>query len=244
MSTQDFLVELGTEELPPKALKKLSDAFTQGIIAGLDSAQLAYGDCKSFAAPRRLALLVKGLEVAQPDQKLERRGPAVQAAFDATGKPTKAAEGFARSNGVSVDQLETLDTPKGAWLVYRSVKQGAKTASLLPEIVSQSLANLPIPKRMRWGARREEFVRPAQWLVMLLGGEVVNCNILGLKASSESRGHRFHANQPIVVGQPADYQKVLEEEGRVQPDFIARRETIKQQVEAAASELSGLAVIR
>ncbi len=243
MSTQDFLVELGTEELPPKALKKLSHAFTQGIIAGLDSAQLSYGEYHSFAAPRRLALLIKGLEVAQPDQKLERRGPAVQAAFDATGNPTKAAEGFARSNGVSVEQLETLDTPKGAWLVYRSVKQGVKTTSLLPEIISQSLANLPIPKRMRWGALREEFVRPVHWLVMLFGDEVVDCEILGLKAGSESRGHRFHANQPLVIGQPVDYQKVLEEEGRVQPDFMARRETIKQQVETTASQLGGQAVI-
>ena len=243
MSTQDFLVELGTEELPPKALKKLSQAFTDGIISGLTNAQLSFSEYQSFAAPRRLALLIKGLETAQPDQKLERRGPAIQAAFDASGNPTKAAEGFARSNGVSVDQLETLDTPKGAWLVYRSVKQGTATASLLPEIVSQSLAGLPIPKRMRWGARREEFVRPVHWLVMLLGDEVIDCEILGLKAGAESRGHRFHANQAITIGQPSNYQKVLEEEGKVLADFTARSEVIRQQVMTEANRINGTAVI-
>ncbi|KEQ16601.1 glycine--tRNA ligase subunit beta [Endozoicomonas numazuensis] len=243
MSQKDFLVELGTEELPPKALKKLSNAFTQGIVDRLKSAQLSFDSFEAFAAPRRLALLIKGLETAQPDQQMERRGPAVKAAFDAEGKATKAAEGFARSNGVTVDQLETLETDKGAWLVYRAVQQGSETTQLLPEIISQSLNELPIPKRMRWGARRTEFVRPVHWLVMLMGEEVVDCEILGLKSGNQTRGHRFHANQPLTINQPADYQNLLREQGKVMALFEERRNLIKKQVTDVATGLGGEAVI-
>lgn len=243
MSKQDFLVELGTEELPPKALKKLSDAFTNGIINDLKDAQLSFDSFESFAAPRRLALLVKGLETSQPDQNLERRGPAVKAAFDADGNATKAAEGFARSNGVTVGQLEHLETPKGAWLVFRAVQQGSRTVELLPEIVSKSLAGLPVPKRMRWGASRAEFVRPVHWLVMLMGSEVVNCEILGLKSGNKTRGHRFHANHELTINAPADYQKLLLEEGKVVAGFAARRETIKSRVNEVATANGGAAVI-
>lgn len=243
MSKQDFLVELGTEELPPKALKKLSAAFSQGITEGLKSAQLSFDDVESFAAPRRLALLVKGLETAQPDQNMERRGPAVKAAFDAEGKPSKAAEGFARSNGVTVDQLETLETDKGAWLVYRAVKKGAQTSELLPGIVTKSLNELPIPKRMRWGSSRTEFVRPVHWLVMLLGNEVVDCKILGLKSGSRTKGHRFHANQWLEITAPADYHAILKEQGKVQADFATRRDIIQTQVTEVATSLGGKAVI-
>ena len=243
ITTQDFLVELGTEELPPKALKKLSAAFTKGIIDGLEKAQLSFEGYKSFAAPRRLALQITGLETAQPDQNMERRGPAVQAAFDAEGNPSKAAQGFARSNGVDVADLETLETPKGSWLVFRSVKKGEQTSALLPEIISQSLAALPIPKRMRWGANRTEFVRPVHWLLMLQGEEVVNAEILGLKAGNTTRGHRFHANTGLTVNKPADYQTVLVEQGKVQPEFDARRILIKGQVEKIAANLNGFAEI-
>ena len=243
MTTQDFLVELGTEELPPKALKKLSAAFTQGILDGLDKAQIRFANHTSYAAPRRLALLIKGLEAAQPDQNLERRGPAVKAAYDAEGNPSKAAQGFARSNGVSFEELETLETPKGAWLVYRSVKKGESTASLLPEVISQSLSALPIPKRMRWGASRTEFVRPVHWLVMLMGEQVIEADILGLKAGNTTRGHRFHANKELTIHHPADYQNVLVEQGKVQPDFAARRDLIESQVQDVARKLSGEAAI-
>ena len=243
MSKQDFLVELGTEELPPKALKKLSVAFTNGIIGGLEDAQLSFDSFESFAAPRRLALLVKGLETAQPDQNLERRGPAVQAGFDAKGNATKAAEGFARSNGVTVEQLEQLETPKGAWLVFRAVQQGSKTVELLPEIVSKSLAGLPIPKRMRWGASRSEFVRPVHWLVMLMGSEVIDCEILGLKSGNKTRGHRFHANHELTISASADYQQLLLEEGKVVAKFAARRETIRTKVNEVAAANGGTAVI-
>lgn len=243
MTTQDFLVELGTEELPPKALKKLSAAFTQGILDGLGKAQLSFESHTSYAAPRRLALLIKDLEVAQPDQNMERRGPAIKAAYDAEGNPTKAAQGFARSNGVNFEDLETLETPKGAWLVYRSVKKGEATSSLLPDIISQSLNALPIPKRMRWGASRTEFVRPVHWLVLLMGDKVVNADILGLKAGNTTRGHRFHANTELTITTPSDYQKVLVEQGKVQPDFAARRELIETQVKEVAAKLNGVAEI-
>lgn len=243
MSKQDFLVELGTEELPPKVLKKLSNAFSTGILDGLKNAQLSFDGVESFAAPRRLALLVKGLDIAQPDQNLERRGPAVKAAFDAEGKATRAAEGFARSNGVTVDQLKQQETPKGAWLVYRAVQQGSKTSDLLPEIVSRSLAALPIPKRMRWGASRTEFVRPVHWLAMLLGNEVVNCEILGLKSGNKTKGHRFHANHELTITSPAAYQSLLLEEGKVVADFAARRDTIKKQVTDIATAAGGSVVI-
>ncbi|MGI9277712.1 MAG: glycine--tRNA ligase subunit beta [Endozoicomonas sp.] len=243
MSKQDFLVELGTEELPPKALKTLSDAFTKGIIDRLSAAQLSFDGHESFAAPRRLAVVVTGLDTAQPDQNLERRGPAVKAAYDAEGNPTKAAEGFARSNGVTVNQLETLETPKGAWLVFRAVQKGSATSELLPAIVSKSLAELPIPKRMRWGASRTEFVRPVHWLVMMQGDQVVDCEILGLKSGNHTRGHRFHANTEMTISTPADYSKLLLEQGKVVARFADRRDIISKQVNQVAAELGGHAVI-
>ena len=243
MSTQDFLVELGTEELPPKALRKLSDAFTSGILTRLEQAGLKCGAHQSFAAPRRLALLIRDLETAQPDKNVERRGPAVQAAFDAEGNPSKAAQGFARSCGVEVADLDRMETKKGAWLVYRSVEQGKATAELLPAIISASLDELPIPKRMRWGRSRTEFVRPVQWLVTLFGNDVVDCEILGMKSGRETRGHRFHHNDAIAIEQPADYQKLLARTGFVVADYDSRKSTIRQQVEAEAHKLGGVAVI-
>ena len=243
MSTRDFLVELGTEELPPKALHKLSDAFTSGIVTRLEQAGLKFGTHQSFAAPRRLALLIKDLETSQPDKASERRGPAVQAAYDASGNPTPAAQGFARSCGVEFSALETLETNKGAWLVYRSVEKGKPTSELLPAIVSATLDDLPIPKRMRWGASRTDFVRPVQWLVMLLGDDVVDCEILGLKAGRETRGHRFHCNKNLTVNTPAHYQQLLAETGFVVADYASRMATIRQQVIAEATKLGGVAVI-
>ncbi|WP_211830742.1 glycine--tRNA ligase subunit beta [Kistimonas asteriae] len=243
MATQDFLVELGTEELPPKALKTLGNAFAQGILQRLEKAGLAYGNHQVFAAPRRLALLVRELETAQPDRDVERKGPAVQAAYDTEGNPTKAAEGFARSCGVTVSDLVTEETDKGAWLVFRSTEKGSATTELLPAMVKASLDELPIPKRMRWGASRVEFVRPVHWLVMLLGTEVVDCEILGLTAGRETRGHRFHHNDVITIENPADYQRLLARNGYVIADFEGRRSTIRQQVEAEARKLSCEAVI-
>ncbi len=240
---RSLLVEIGTEELPPKALKRLSDAFTKGVVEGIHNAGLHYGEVKSYASPRRLAILIQHLDVQQPDKDVERRGPAVAAAFDDDGKPTKAVQGFARSCGIEVEDLEQMDTPKGAWLVYRSTQAGEATAKLIPGIVQDSLDKLPIPKRMRWGDLTTEFVRPVHWVVMLFGEEVLDGEILGIKAGRETRGHRFHNPAALHVGEPEAYAPLLETEGYVVADFAERREAVRAQVLSAAAKLNGKAVI-
>ncbi|AOY89394.1 glycine--tRNA ligase subunit beta [Marinobacter salinus] len=244
MATQDFLVELGTEELPPKALKRLSDAFTQGITKGLEDAGIEFGKVEAFAAPRRLAVRVRDLTDAQPDKPVEKRGPAVKAAFDDAGNPTRALTGFATSLGVTPDQLDTLETDKGAWVVYRTVEQGKPTVELMPDLVEQSLAALPIPKRMRWGAHRTEFVRPVHWVVLLFGNKVIESPIMGLTPGNKTRGHRFHCPKALIVPTPGDYEIVLKQEGYVIADFAERRELIRAGVtELAEKEAGGKAVI-
>jgi glycyl-tRNA synthetase beta chain len=244
MATQDFLVELGTEELPPKALKPLSDAFTQGIAKGLEDAGIEFGKVETFAAPRRLAVRVRALGDAQPDKPVEKRGPAVKAAFDDSGNPTRALTGFATSLGVTPDQLDTLETDKGAWVVYRTIEKGRPTVDLLPELVEQSLAALPIPKRMRWGAHRTEFVRPVHWAIMLFGNKVIDAPIMGLTPGNKTRGHRFHCPKSLIVPTPGDYEVVLHKEGYVIADFAERREQIRKGVKAIAkTEAGGEAVI-
>lgn len=244
MATQDFLVELGTEELPPKALKTLSDAFTQGIARGLEEAGIKFGKVEAFAAPRRLAVRIRNLSDAQPDKSVEKRGPAVKAAFDDAGNPTRALTGFATSLGVTPDQLDTLETDKGAWVVYRTVEQGKPTVELMPELVEQSLAGLPIPKRMRWGAHRTEFVRPVHWVVMLFGNKVIDASIMGLTPGNKTRGHRFHCPKSLIIPKPNDYEVVLKQEGYVIADFAERREQIRAGVtELAEKEAGGKAVI-
>jgi glycyl-tRNA synthetase beta chain len=241
--THDFLVELGTEELPPKALLKLRDAFAQGIADGLSKAGLSYGKLTAYATPRRLAAWVTQLPSAQADQQIERRGPALKAAYDDTGNPTKTALGFAASCGVDVTQLQKLETDKGAWLVHRAHQAGQPTPQLLPGIVSQSLAALPIPKRMRWGANAHEFVRPAHWLVMLWDNQIIEANLLGVHASNQTRGHRFHRPDAIAIRHPSSYAEQLRQEGHVWVDFAGRRGEIERQVKALAAELSGHAVM-
>jgi len=243
MSTQDFLVELGTEELPPKALTGLAAAFLTGIEDGLRAEHIAYQSAKVFATPRRLAVLVSELQTRQDDIANEMLGPPVAAAFDADGNATKAAEGFARKCGTTVDKLEQLDTGKVVKLAFRSIIPGKQTTELLPAIVQQSLAKLPIPKRMRWGSSRVEFVRPVHWLVMLMGEQVVDCEILGCKASQSSYGHRFHHNEAIRITNPSAYEATLHETGHVLADFDKRRELVRQQVEQIAIDNNGLAVI-
>eukprot|EP00163_Fabomonas_tropica_P027082 TRINITY_DN5125_c0_g6_i1.p1 TRINITY_DN5125_c0_g6~~TRINITY_DN5125_c0_g6_i1.p1 ORF type:complete len:694 (+),score=172.66 TRINITY_DN5125_c0_g6_i1:6967-9048(+) len=244
MATQDFLVELGTEELPPKALKTLSDAFTQGIVKGLEDAGIEFGKVEAFAAPRRLAVRIRDLADAQPDKSVEKRGPAVKAAFDDAGNPTRALTGFATSLGVTPDQLDTLETDKGAWVIYRTVEQGKPTIELMPELVEQSLAGLPIPKRMRWGAHRTEFVRPAHWAIMLYGNTVIDTPIMGLTPGNKTRGHRFHCPKTLIVPTPGDYEVVLRQEGYVIADFAERREIIRAGVnKLAETEAKGKAVI-
>ena len=238
-----FLVELGTEELPPKALKALYTSFAEGIESGLRNAALGFGKIHAFGAPRRLAVLVEDLELRQPDQQIEKLGPAVVSAFDKDGNPTKAAEGFARSNGVEFSQLQRVQTDKGERLAYRSNQEGKFAIDLLPEIVAAALDKLPIPKRMHWGAKRAEFVRPVHWLVMLQGKQVIDAEILGIKASRETRGHRFHANRAFALANALDYQLTLENEAFVIADFNERRGRIRAQVEAAGNQLGGVAVI-
>ena len=244
MATQDFLVEIGTEELPPKALATLSEAFTRGIADGLKDADIEFGQVEAFAAPRRLAVRVRDLSDAQPDKPVEKRGPAVTAAFDDAGNPTRALTGFATSLGVTPDQLDTLETDKGAWVVYRTVDKGKPTVELMPELVDRSLAALPIPKRMRWGANRTEFVRPVHWVVLLFGNKVIDTPVMGLKPGNKTRGHRFHCPKSLIVPTPDDYEVVLKQEGYVIADFAERREQIRAGInQLAEKEAGGKAVI-
>ena len=242
MKTRDFLVEIGTEELPPKSLAALSGAFTDGIVAGLDAAGLPYGKVTPFATPRRLALRVARLAERQGDQRVKRKGPPVTAAFDGNGMPTRAATAFAESCGTGVESLSRVEEPKGAFLFYEGVKPGAETASLLPGIVQASLDKLPIAKRMRWGSGSAEFVRPVHWVVMLFGKDVLPCTLFDVPAGAASRGHRFHAPRPIKVT-PSGYERTLESKGRVVAGFADRRERIREGVTAMARELGGQAVL-
>jgi len=238
MSALDFLVELGTEELPPKALGKLSDAFRAGIEKGLKEAGLKHARVQAFAAPRRLAVLVEQLDTEQPDRSINLDGPPLQAAFDAEGEPTQAALGFARKCGVDLAEIDH----SGPKLRYSRSIPGQPTAELLPDIIETSLNELPIPKRMRWAARKEEFVRPTQWLVMLLGDQVVDCTILAQRAGRESRGHRFHSPGQVRISKPTSYLEDLRA-ARVIADFAERRELIAKRVEQLASEQNGTAIV-
>jgi glycyl-tRNA synthetase beta chain len=240
---RDLLIELGTEELPPKALKKLISAFEAGIKSGLEKAELSFDAVRSYAAPRRMAVVVDGLQTRQQDRLVERRGPAVSSAFDSDGNPTKAVQGFARSCGVDVADLDRVATDKGEWLVFKKQQIGAETSSLLADILQQSLNDLPIPKRMRWGSLPGEFVRPVHWLVLLFGDDVVPVELLGVKSGRHTQGHRFHHPYPIEVLSAHRYVDQLKETGYVVVDMAERRETIHQQVLELAAKLGGEAVI-
>ncbi len=241
---RDLLIEIGTEELPPKALSNLSLAFEQGVREGLEKAGLSGGAVRRFATPRRLALLIEQLPIQQPDRQLERRGPALSAAFHQNGQPTKAAEGFARSCSVAVTDLQKQETEKGAWLVHFSAEPGSATADLIPGIVLAALAGLPIPKRMRWGDRDDEFVRPVHWAVLLFGDDVIPAVMMGVQTGRETRGHRFHHPDPIRLTVPAAYAQQLADEGRVIADFSERRDAVRAQTKAEAARLNGTAVIK
>ncbi|WP_462320394.1 glycine--tRNA ligase subunit beta [Halochromatium sp.] len=238
----DLLVEIGTEELPPSALAGLAEAFRDGLVKRLDESRLSHGGARAFASPRRLAVIVDDLAVSQPDELVTRRGPALKAAFDAEGAPTKAALGFAQSCGVGVEALEREETGKGAWLCFRQQVSGKSTSALLPALIEEALAALPIPKRMRWGDRSVEFVRPVHWVTVLLGESLVEGRVLGLSIDRVTRGHRFHHPQAISLGSPADYLTSLRE-ARVEADLASRRASIRQQVERLAAEAGGSAMI-
>jgi glycyl-tRNA synthetase beta chain len=242
MSGSDLLFELQTEELPPRTLASLSTALTEGFVKGLDAAGVTHGPARGFATPRRLAVLVAGCAAAAPDRTVERRGPPLRNAFDAAGAPTQAALAFARNNGVEVAQLERLVTEKGAWLVFRGIERGTATTVLLPGLIDQTIAALPIARRMRWGARSAEFVRPVHGVVLMLGDDVVPATVLGLEAGRTTRGHRFHAPKPIVLKSARSYEKRLAS-AKVIADFGKRREVVRTGVAAAAAAAGGRALI-
>ena len=242
MSSNDLLFELGGEELPPKSLRKLSDALLQGMIDGLADAGLSFSEAKAYATPRRLAVIIRNLDSQQADKVVEKRGPALLAAYGPDGTPSKAALGFAASCGASFEQLEKLETDKGAWLIYKQAVNGRPAVELIPEIIRKSLAQLPIAKRMRWGAYEHEFVRPVHNAVLLFGTEVIEADILGLKTGRHSFGHRMHAPEPIELNHPDEYvDKLLA--AKVTVDFEQRMRQIETGAQHAATQLGGVAHI-
>lgn len=241
-STTDLLIEIGTEELPPKTLNKLSAALTSHLCKSLKEAGIGFGDVNSYSSPRRLAVLVSDVATFQADQHVEKRGPAAKAAFDAEGNPSRAAMGFAKSCGVEFDQLQQIETDKGTYLNFSEIKQGLAAKALLPEMLNAALAALPIAKRMRWGNNDTEFVRPVHWVVFLLGEEVIDAEILGVKTGRETRGHRFHHPTSVSLNQPAGYEETLKQ-AYVLVNQQHRKETVRQQAEACAKTLGGVAVI-
>lgn len=239
----DFLVELGTEELPPKALKTLRDAFRNSVDVQLEEAGLSYQSLQAYASPRRLAIQILGLDARQSDRQQEKLGPAVSAAKDADGNPTKAALGFARGCGVDFEALETTHDGKAERLVFRSTVHGEAASALLPAMIETALQQLPVPKRMRWGAHRFEFVRPVHWLVMLLDDEVLDAEVLGIRSGRQTKGHRFHGEAQFDLQHAADYVEPLLKTGWVMVNYEDRRHTIEQQVQQAGEKLGGQAVI-
>ena len=242
---QDLLLEIGTEELPPKSLQQLSEALGNHLIRGLNEADLCAEGCvpQLYASPRRLAVLVPGVAIQQADRVVERRGPAVAAATDAEGNATRAAQGFAQSCGVDVTQLETIKTDKGEWLALHREQKGQLAAELIPAIVTDALRKLPIPKRMRWSNLDTEFVRPVHWLIILHGKSVLPAQLLSVEASNKTRGHRFHHAGYLQIDIPSDYIYTLEHHGHVIADFERRREMVWEQVTALGAEQGGNAVI-
>ena len=243
MTTQNFLVEIGTEELPPKALKTLATSFADNVEAELNQAGLSFDKIEWFAAPRRLAVKVLNLATQQPSKEIEKRGPAVSAAFDAEGKPTKAAEGWARGCGITVEQAERIATDKGEWLVHRAKIEGQPTKNLLNGIVANALAKLPIPKPMRWADKTVQFIRPVHTVTMLLGDELIEGEILGVASARTIRGHRFLGEKEFEIQYADQYPQLLREKGSVVADFNERKAEILAKSQAKATALGGVADI-
>ena len=240
---QGLLIEIGTEELPPKSLKRLAPAFHREICNSLKENGLAFSEASWLATPRRLALIINQLDINQADKQQQRRGPAVSAAFDDDGKPTRATEGFAKSCGVAVDQLDNMKTEKGSWLVFDTLVKGKQTQELIPDMINTALKRLPIAKRMRWGNNDFEFVRPIKWILLLLGTESIDCEIMGVKSGKHSYGHRFHHPESINITHASNYVEILKQNGKVIADYNERCSLIKEQIEKVATENNGIAVI-
>ena len=243
MPSRDFLVEIGTEELPPKALDNLAASLEQGIVKGLNREELNFTASYRYATPRRLAVLIHELQPQQADKTIERLGPAVSAAFTGQGVPTKAAQGFARSCGVAVEELDRSKSGGVEKLVFSLKESGRPVQDLLPRLVRDALEQLPVPKRMRWGNSREEFVRPVHWVVMMYGNKTIPALLLGVEANHFSYGHRFNFNKKILIKNAKDYEALLEEKGGVIPDFNKRKGLIRELVENEGAKAGAVAVI-
>jgi len=242
MTTETLLIELGTEELPPKSLKTLATAFYDGIKNQLDASDLAYSDIKWFATPRRLAVQVFDLVAKQQDKVVEKRGPAVNVAFDEQGQPSKAAMGWARSNGITVEQAERLTTPKGEWLLHKATVSGKSISELVPDMVTTALNKLPIAKPMRWGAERIQFIRPVHTLTLMYGEKVIQGSALGVDSSNLVQGHRFHHQGLVALSHANDYQTALAK-AFVEVDYQARQDKIVTQIKQVSDEISAVALI-
>jgi glycyl-tRNA synthetase beta chain len=235
----DFLVEIGTEELPPKALRSLMEAFGENLTVAVDEAGLSRGEVSAYASPRRLCVYIGDLQRQQDDRRVEQKGPPINVAFDDDGKPTAAALAFAKRCGVEISKLGRDKTDKGEWLSFSAIEPGLTAAELMPAIVEQALLALPIPRRMRWGKSETEFVRPVHWVVMLHGGDIVQSTVMGIPAGNESRGHRFHSSGAVKISSAAEYLGALEKDGFVIADFERRRAMVQTGVEAAAAKAGG-----
>ncbi|MGI9264578.1 MAG: glycine--tRNA ligase subunit beta [Gammaproteobacteria bacterium] len=238
----EFLVELGTEELPPKSLRTLANAFSDSVTALLATESLAFESIRSYATPRRLALRIDGLATIQPDRAVERRGPPTRIAIADDGLPTKAGQKFAQSVGTSFENLKRLETDKGEYLLYQGTDAGSPATEILPSVVERALSELPIARRMRWGASEFEFVRPVHWLVMLLDADVVPATLFGKTADRITHGHRFLASQPIHLNSARDYPGVLSDSGFVIADFKERKKAIISMIAELVEPTGGRAV--
>ncbi|WP_115707174.1 glycine--tRNA ligase subunit beta [Legionella sainthelensi] len=238
----DFIFELGCEELPSGSVWPLADEFANLLLAALDKAQLVYGQVKRYATPRRIAVVILGLQAEQQSQNITRRGPALAAAYDKEGNPSSALLGFAKSCGVEVEQLTQLETEKGSWVIYETQSQGNKTKDLLPALISQALAALPISKPMRWGSGDDAFARPVHWIVTLYGDDVIEYTLLGIQSGRFSRGHRFHHPQQFSIHSAQSYESQMKE-AFVMADFANRRQIIQEQVKQLASSYQATAIM-
>ncbi|MBE3657608.1 glycine--tRNA ligase subunit beta [Vibrio navarrensis] len=238
---KEFLIELGTEELPPKQLRTLAEAFAANFAAELKAADLAHEGIKWFATPRRLALKVANLAEGQADKVVEKRGPAIAVAFDADGQPTKAAQGWARGNGITVEQADRLKTDQGEWLLYKQEVKGQEAKTVVVELAAKALANLPIAKPMRWGDKETQFIRPVKTLTILFGDELIEGEILGVSSARTIRGHRFMGEAEFTIDSASQYPAILEERGKVIADYDARKATIIADAQKAAQQVGGVA---
>ncbi len=240
---QNLLLEIGCEELPPKSLLKLSESLKGNLISNLNAAELTFNYATVYATPRRLAVMISDLDASQPNKTVEKRGPSVKAAYKSDGSPTPAAIGFAQSCGATIDQLGSLKTEKGEWIVYQEEVKGKPTELLIPDLIKNSIQRLPIAKKMRWGDSQTEFARPVHWVVLLFGKTVIDCEILGLKTGSVTFGHRFHSPQALEIDDPLQYSDILKTKGKVIADFEERKKIILDSANRAAEQVNGNAYI-